>query len=51
VPRFTGGKLVVWSHPGERPVAHPWLVHAELLHDGDPRAIEAAEELGWNHLA
>jgi hypothetical protein len=26
-------------------VAPPWLVYAELLANGDPRAREAAEEL------
>ncbi len=44
------GNLVVWSPPGRLPVAHPWLIYAELLHDGEPRAIEAAEELRRNHL-
>jgi len=27
------------------PVAHPWLVYAELLHRGEPRALEAAEHI------
>ncbi len=45
------GHPAVWSRPGDRPVAHPWLIYAELLHDGEPRAIEAAEELRRNHLA
>lgn len=44
------GRLVVNPHPSERPVAHPWLIYAELLHNGEPRAIEAAEELRRNHL-
>jgi hypothetical protein len=44
------GRLVVWPRPKKRPVAHPWLIYAELLHSGEPRAIEAAEELRRNHL-
>ncbi|SPF32588.1 hypothetical protein SBA4_120017 [Candidatus Sulfopaludibacter sp. SbA4] len=44
------GNLVVWPRPKKPPVAHPWLIYAELLHNGEPRAIEAAEELRRNHL-
>ncbi|MEK7404360.1 MAG: type IV toxin-antitoxin system AbiEi family antitoxin [Acidobacteriota bacterium] len=44
------GSLVVWSRPEGMPLAHPWLIYAELLHNGEPRAIEAAEELRRNHL-
>lgn len=44
------GGLVVWPRPEERPVAHPWLIYAELLHEGEPRSIEVAEELRRNHL-
>jgi hypothetical protein len=44
------GRLVLNPRPSERPVAHPWLIYAELLHNGEPRAIEAAEELRRNHL-
>ena len=45
------GNLVVWPRAGKMPVAHPWLIYAELLHGGEPRAIEAAEELRRNHLS
>jgi hypothetical protein len=45
------GNLVQWVGQAEQPVAHPWLIYAELLHGGEPRAIEAAEELRRNHLA
>lgn len=44
------GRLVLNHRPAGRPVAHPWLIDAELLHNGEPRAIKAAEELRRNHL-
>ena len=44
------GRIVVMPGSSKRPVAHPWLIYAELLHNGEPRAIEAAEELRRNHL-
>ena len=39
------GDIVLY--PGTRPrsVAHPWLVFAELLYQGESRALEAAEEI------
>jgi len=39
------GKVVYWRQFDGRMVAPPWLVYAELLVSGDPRAREAAEEL------
>ena len=39
------GELVYWKEFDGRMVAPPWLVYAELLASGDPRAREAAEEL------
>jgi hypothetical protein len=44
------GSLFLWPRRAGRPVAHPWLLYAELLHNGEPRAIEAAEVLRENHL-
>ena len=44
------GTLLVWPRLAGRPVAHPWMVYAELLHNGEPRALEDAEELRENHL-
>ena len=38
------GSLVYWREFGGKMVAPPWLVYAELLNAGDPRAREAAEE-------
>jgi len=35
--------LVFWRRVGGLPVAHPWLVFAELLLYTEPRALEAAE--------
>jgi hypothetical protein len=31
-------------------VAHPWLIYAELLHHGEPRALEAADQLREEYL-
>jgi hypothetical protein len=39
------GELVYWREFDGKMVAPPWLVYAELLASGDPRAREAAEEL------
>jgi hypothetical protein len=44
------GSLFLWPRRAGRPVAHPWLLYAELLHNSEPRAIEAAEVLRENHL-
>ncbi len=39
------GSSILWPGSTHRPVAHPWLLYAELLHQGGARALEAAEEL------
>ena len=39
------GDIVLYPGPKKRPVAHPWLIFTELLYQGDPRALEAAEEI------
>ena len=39
------GTLFPWRVEGGLPVAHPWLIYAELMHEGGPRAIEAATEI------
>lgn len=39
------GSIVVWRKIDSVPVAHPWLIYAELMNSQDPRAHEAAEEL------
>ena len=39
------GTLFPWQVEGGIPIAHPWLIYAELLHEGGPRAIEAATEI------
>lgn len=41
----TFGPIVFWKTVGLIPVAHPWLIYAELLQDNEPRAREAAEKL------
>jgi hypothetical protein len=37
--------LFPWRVERGLPVAHPWLIYAELLHEGGARAIEAATEI------
>jgi len=44
------GDAVLWTGPTRRPIAHPWLIYAELLYQGEPRSLEAAEEIRKNHL-
>ena len=39
-----------WRQVGDIWVAHPWLVYAELLHQGEPRALEAADQLREEYL-
>jgi hypothetical protein len=39
------GEIALYPGLRPRPVAQPWLVFAELLYQGDPRALEAAEEI------
>ena len=39
------GTPVFWRTVQELPIAHPWLIYAELMDSADPRAHEAAEEL------
>lgn len=37
------GNIILYPGARPRPVAHPWLIFAELLYQGDPRALEAAD--------
>lgn len=39
------GDVVFWRETGGHMIAPPWLIYAELLASGDPRAHEAAAEL------
>jgi hypothetical protein len=39
-----------WKKIGRLRVAHPWLVYAELLQKGEPRAFEAAEQIKEKYL-
>jgi hypothetical protein len=39
------GTLFPWRVERALPVVHPWLIYAELLHEGGARAIEAATEI------
>jgi hypothetical protein len=39
-----------WRQLGDLWVAHPWLVYAELVQRGEPRALEAADQLREEYL-
>lgn len=39
------GAPVFWRTVDQMPIAHPWLIYAELMDGADPRGHEAAEEL------
>jgi hypothetical protein len=39
------GTLLPWRVERGLALAHPWLIYAELLHEGGARAIEAATEI------
>lgn len=43
-------KTVFWRGVVDPPVAHPWLIYAELMHQGDRRALDAAEEIREDYL-
>jgi hypothetical protein len=45
------GQRWAWKTIDDVPVAHPWLVYVELLHRGEPRALEAAEHVRERFLA
>jgi hypothetical protein len=45
------GRRWAWEKAADWPVVHPWLVYAELLHLGEPRALEAAEHIREQFLA
>ncbi|HEX7126405.1 MAG TPA: type IV toxin-antitoxin system AbiEi family antitoxin [Thermodesulfobacteriota bacterium] len=44
------GTRWAWRATGGVTVAHPWLIYAELLCQGDPRGLEAAEQMRHNYL-
>jgi hypothetical protein len=44
------GKLPFWQEAEGFPVAHPWLIYAELMNSDDPRAHEAAQEIKDQYL-
>jgi hypothetical protein len=44
------GERWAWRIVNNTPVAHPWLVYAELLYHGEPRALEVAEHVREEHL-
>jgi len=45
------GTLAFWRTVENYPIAHPWLIFAELMHSDDSRAHEAAQELYTEFLA
>lgn len=44
------GEVVFWRTVDAMPLAHPWLIYAELMFERDPRAHEAAAELREEYL-
>ncbi len=44
------GKLFAWQQLGGLTLAYPWLIYAELLHSGEPRALQAADQIREKHL-
>lgn len=44
------GHQCTWRVIDDVTVAHPWLIYAELLHSGEPRALEAAEQIRETYL-
>jgi hypothetical protein len=44
------GTRCAWRRLGDLGVAHPWLVYAELVHRGEPRALEAADLVREEYL-
>lgn len=45
------GTVPFWREAGPFPLAHPWLIYAELMYSSDPRAHEAAEEIKREYLS
>ncbi len=45
------GTAPFWRETGPFPLAHPWLIYAELMYSSDPRAHEAAEEIKREYLS
>ncbi len=45
------GSISFWRESGAFPIAHPWLIYAELMCSSDPRAHEAAEEIKREYLS
>ncbi len=45
------GTIPFWREIEPFPLAHPWLIYAELMYSSDPRAHEAAEELKREFLS
>lgn len=44
------GRQWRWRAVDDVFVAHPWLIYAELLYGGEPRALEAAEQIREAYL-
>lgn len=44
------GRPWKWQAVNDVFVAHPWLIYAELLYGGEPRALEAAEQIRETYL-
>jgi len=45
------GTVLPWRREDGLPIAHPLLIYAELLHESEPRALEAAAQIQEKYLA
>lgn len=43
-------RYCAWRQEGDLWLAHPWLIYAELLHQAEPRSLEAADQLREEYL-
>jgi len=44
------GNLLAWRNVDDLVLADPWLIYAELLESGEPRALEAADQIREKYL-
>jgi hypothetical protein len=44
-------RTITWRTAHNVPIAHPWLIYAELLYQGDARALQASEEIREKYLS
>jgi hypothetical protein len=45
------GTSFPWRTQAGTPISHPLLIYAELLHEGEPKALEAAAHIRRKYFA